>query len=533
MVEIPAYSGQLHEGEVGLPRTINPVIAVSDIDRDMSTLVYSGLLKYKNASFTPDLAQSWTLSPDGLTYDFILNQNIKFQDGTPLTTDDIAFTVQKIQDSALKSPHQADWANVTVKVVSTNEVQFILKQPYSGFLANTTIGILPKHIWGNVSDDQFIFSQYNIQPIGTGPYKFGSITRDSGGIPTSYSLLAWKGYYAQLPHIQTMSLSFFPSEEKALQAFNQGSIDSLPSIDPSIATELITNTAENYTILKSPLPRIFGVFFNQNQATVLADPIVRTALTLATDRSAIIKNVLYGYGDPVYGPIPPSLYEDIGLGTPPTNSASSTANILGAQNLLLKNGWTKNSANIYEKKSTKPKTASTTLSFDIYTADSPDLVATAKLLKSQWSAIGASVNVQIFDSSDLYQNVIRPRKYDVLLFGQQIGKDRDLYAFWHSSQRNAPGLNIALYTNPKVDALLSDIRSTATTSTLISDYTKVDQYIRQDMPAIFLYSPDFIYAVPKSLKGIHLDSISIPSDRLNSITDWYTETEKVWNIFTK
>lgn len=333
-----------------------------------------------------------------------------------------------------------------------------------------------------------------------------------------------------------ISFYFYSNQDKALLALNGGYIDCVPSINPSVAYKLASNTAESYTVLDAPLPRIFGVFFNQNQSTVLADPIVRTALDMATDRNAIVKEILYGYGIPDHGPIPSQLLSDINQNNhtiSTTSSENNSADISGAQILLEKNGWKKNQNGIYEKKPSKTKTASTTLSFDIYTADSPDLVATAKMLKDQWSKIGVQIDVQIFDSSDLYQNIIRPRKYDALLFGEQIGKDRDLYAFWHSSQRNAPGLNVAQYSNSKVDALLSDIRSTISTTTLSSDYTKLDQSIRADMPAIFLYSPDFIYAVPKALNGIHIDSIVTPSDHWNTVSDWYIETEKVWNIFTR
>lgn len=530
MTEVPATGGELREGEVGLPRTINPIIAVSDVDRDLDALVYSGLTKYEKGSFIPDLAESWTISPDGLIYTFTLKKGLKFQDGADLTADDVAFTIQKIQDPALKSPRQSDWANVTVKQTSATEIQFVLKQPYSGFLANTTIGIIPKHIWGSVNNDQFIFSQYNIQPVGSGPYKVTSIARDAGGIPVSYTLTSWKGYSGTHPFIDTISFYFFPREDKALVALNDGTIDSLPSIDPSVAQKLASNTAEGYTILNTSLPRIFGVFFNQTQSAILADPTIRTALELATDRQQIIDSILYGYGTPAYGPIPVRLLADLGLKTS-SPSDSPTAQLTAAQSLLEKNGWRKNSAGIYEKKSSKPKTASTTLSFDIYTADTPDLVATARMLKTQWLALGAQVDVQIFEASDLYQNVIRPRKYDALLFGEQIGKDRDLYAFWHSSQRNAPGLNVAQYANSKVDALLTEIRNTASTTVMTADYAKLDQLIQADMPALFLYSPDFIYAVPKALRGAHLDSITTPSDHWNSISNWYIETEKVWNIF--
>jgi peptide/nickel transport system substrate-binding protein len=235
---IPTIGGSITEGEIGLPRAVNPVLALSDVDRDITTLVYSGLTKYQNNILVPDLAQSWTISSDGLTYDFILKNNLFFQDNKPLTADDIAFTVQKIQDPALKSPRQADWVNVSVKVISPTKIQFILKQPSSGFLTHTTVGIIPKHIWSSVSNNQFIFSQYNIEPVGSGIYKLAGIVRDSGGIPHVYNLTSWKGYYGTMPFIPSISFSFFTNQDKAVQALTSGLIDSLASIDPQVAAKL-------------------------------------------------------------------------------------------------------------------------------------------------------------------------------------------------------------------------------------------------------------------------------------------------------
>jgi peptide/nickel transport system substrate-binding protein len=141
--------------------------------------------------------------------------------------------------------------------------------------------------------------------------------------------------------------------------------------------------------------------------------------------------------------------------------------------------------------------------------------------------------VKTYEQNDLYQNVIRPRKYDALLFGEVIGKDRDLYAFWHSSQRNAPGLNVAMYANSKVDKLLEDIRTTSDETVRATKYAQFDSLVRADIPAIFLYLPEFVYAVPKSVHNIILGSLGVPSDRWNTVGTWYTETENVWKIFTK
>jgi peptide/nickel transport system substrate-binding protein len=526
-VEIPGNGGTLHEGLVGLPHTINPILAVTDVDRDIASVVYSGLTRYQNGNIVPDLAQSWSVSDDGLTYTFTLKPGIEFQDGSPITTADIAYTIEKVRDTALKSPRALDWAGVTVIASSSSSISFTLKQPYSSFLANTTIGILPKHIWGSVSDDQFIFSQYNIDPIGSGPFKVTGIDRNQGGIPTDYNLSSWNDYAGKRPHISNIIFSFFPDEEHALSALENGSIDSLPSISPDQAVQLTANKGEPYTVISSPLARIFGVFFNQNVNPILADSVVRQALGMAVDRSAVIKNVLQGYGIPVFGPLPPGIKS-----SGATSSASiATTGPSAAQALLEKNGWKKNASGIYEKKPAKG--AVKTLAITLYTADSPELKQAADIVSKAWTAVGAKVDVRIFEPNELYQNVIRTRTYDSLLFGEAVGKDNDLYAFWHSSQRNAPGLNVAMYANSKVDKLLESIRTMSDPDARASAFGQLSQTIGADMPAIFLYAPDFVYAVPKNLMGADLGTVTTPTDRFASVSSWYLGTERVWPIFSK
>jgi peptide/nickel transport system substrate-binding protein len=526
-VSVPADGGELREGLVGLPRTVNPVLAVSDVDRDISALVYAGLTRHTATGISNDLAKSYTVSDNGLTYTFTLRDGLRFQDGTALTADDVAFTIDKIQDPVLKSPHAGDWANVTVKQVSSSVIQFTLKQAYAPFISETDIGILPKHIWGSVSDDQFIFSQYNIQPIGAGPYRSSSIARDSGGIPTEYRLAAWSGYAGVKPHVSNITFVFFNDDQSAYSALDSGSIDSLPSVSPDEAARLASDSAQSYTVLSDPLPRVFGVFFNQSQNAALADKSVRQALDMSVDRNAIVRAVLSGYGTPISGPLP------AGMSASSSAPIATSSNIANAQTLLEKNGWKRDSATgIYQYQKKGSKTV-TPLAFDIYTADTPDLKQAAELVKDSWAKIGADVGVKVFESSDLYQSVIRPRKYDALLFGELIGKDRDLYAFWHSSQRSAPGLNVSMYANSKADKLLEQIRTTSSDSARASEYAQFEQQVRSDIPAIFLYSPDFIYAVPKALQGLELGELTVPSDRFDSVDDWYIETENVWTFFAK
>ncbi len=521
MTPVTAKGGSLTEGVVGLPRSINPVLAFTDVDRDLSTLIYSGLLKYDNGKLIGDLAESYSISNDGLVYDFILKNNIRFHDGIPLTSDDVEFTIQKIQDSVLKSPKRADWANVTVKKINDREIQFILKQPYSPFITNTTVGILPKHIWKNVNADQFIFSQYNIEPIGTGPYKLESIVRDSGGIPQYYNLISFNKYYDKEAYIDSITIYFYPNEKEVIDAYKAGSIESLAGISPQEAVKIASTTPE-VKIMSTPLPRIFGVFFNQNNAPVLANKEIRQALDMSLDKDRIVKEVLSGYGISIDSPLP------IGI----VNSTSSNQNNNKdlAKDLLKKNGWTLNNSGVLEK---KDKKTTQTLEFSIATADTPEFKQAAEIIKTEWESIGAKVTVKVFEYGDLSQNIIKTRKYDSLLFGEFIGKDLDLYAFWHSSQRNSPGLNVSMYANSKVDKLLEDARTTPDENYRHNIFESFQKIIQDDIPAIFLYSPKYIYIIPNKLKGVEFGPITNPSDRWYEVNKWYINTDNVWKIFVK
>jgi peptide/nickel transport system substrate-binding protein len=130
LVEVPKGGGSITEGIIGVPSLVNPVLALSDADKDLTTLVYSGLMrKESNGTFSPDLAESYTVSPDGITYTFTLRKDATFQDGTPVTADDVIFTIEKIKDPLIKSPRKLGWDGITVAKGNDNTVVFNLKQP--------------------------------------------------------------------------------------------------------------------------------------------------------------------------------------------------------------------------------------------------------------------------------------------------------------------------------------------------------------------------------------------------------------------
>ncbi len=528
LTEIPGPGGELSEGIIGSPRFINPLLSsLSDkdtADRDLAMLIYSGLMKpTPSGTLIPDLASGYEVSPDGLSYTFTIREDARFHDNTPVSADDVIFTIQKAQDSALKSPKRANWEGVRVEKKSEKVVTLILKQPYAPFLENTTLGILPKHLWKDATAEQFPFSPFNIEAIGSGPYKMGRIERNSSGIPVYIELLSFQYYTLGAPYIKRISVHFYPNEKELLKGLDRGEIESVNTITPQAAK---TIEESGKRMLRTSLPRVFGVFFNQNQSSVLAEKTVRKALELATDKQRIVDSVLFGYGVPIDDPVPPLLLKKGGTLT----STTTEARLAEANMLLDKAKWVRNAVTGLRER-TKGKTVEK-LSFSFVTGDILELRESVQMLKEMWGKIGVEVRVQIFEGGDLNQNIIRPRKFDALLFGEIIGRDLDLFAFWHSSQRNDPGLNIASYTNSKVDKLLEEARKLTDIEKRLANYESVLAYISADAPAIFLYSPEFMYVLPEKIRGFSLGHTTISSERFLDVHHWYINTEKVWSFFT-
>lgn len=524
LTEVPAPGGELREGIIGSPRFINPLLSFSDADRDLASLIYSGLLKATpEGKLVPDLADRYEISSDGLVYTFHIREGAEFHDGTAVTPEDVLFTIQKAQDPALKSPKRANWEGATAEKTGERDIQIRLRQPYAPFLENATLGILPKALWKDTDAEQFPFSPLNIEAVGSGPYRIENIERNGLGIPFYVELSSFRDYTLGEPYIKRMTMRFYQNEKDLLDGFSRKEIESMNTITPKAAKDL---EEKGYRIEHTSLPRVFAVFFNQNQAALLSEKAVREALNLATDKEAIVNSVLYGYGVPLYGPVPPLLSFKVADPAP-----SIEARIAEGNALLDKAKWVRNATTGMREKSKGKETQK--LSFSLLTSDVPELRESAELLKEMWGKIGVEVRVQIFESGDLNQNVIRPRKFDALLFGEIIGRDLDLFAFWHSSQRNDPGLNITMYTNSKVDKLLEEARKTTDGEKRIADYKTAVSAIQSDAPAVFLYSPEFMYVLPEKIKGFTLGRTTTQSERFLNVQNWYINTEKVWKIFTK
>ncbi len=526
LVDIPHQGGSVSEGIVGTPRFVNPVLAISDSDRDLTMLVYSGLMrKNPEGTLTPDLAEKYTVSENGLEYIFTLKKDLEFQDETPITANDVAFTISKIKDPIIKSPKKANWDGITVDVIDSQTIKFTLKQKYAGFLENTTIGVLPEHLWKDLTPEEFGLSKLNIQSFGSGPFSIKNISESNDGIPQYYELRGFKKFALGEPYLKTLYIKFYAGEKELIDALKSGSVDAINEITPSEAQKLENS---RYTISTTPLPRVFGLYFNQTEAPIFTDKNVRKAISLVIDRKAIINDVLSGYGTEINSPLPPGLLNrgEISEGDKP----HFDQDLAQAETLLKASGWNKNSLGIWEK---KDKKETKTLSFSIATSDTPELKNTAMMIKDALVAFGISTEVKVFEIGTLNQSIIRPRKYDALFFGQIVNHETDLYAFWHSSQRNDPGLNIAMYTSAKVDSLLENAGTTLDDDKRTKLYSDIEKEIQNDMPAVFIYSPDFIYIHRDKILGQTINKITTPAMRFTDVYSWYREIDHVWKIFAK
>ncbi len=526
MVSVPLRGGSISIGVVGVPRFVNPILASGEADQDLSALIYSGLMrKSEDGTLIPDLASGYDMSKDGLNYTFTLKDNIYFQDGEQVTADDVIFTINKVKDSIIKSPRKADWDGVNVEKVDEKNIKFTLKQPYALFLKNTTLGILPKHVWDNSPME---LNDANTDPIGSGPYQVASISKQSSGIIENFKLVPFKKFILGEPYIKNMNLYFYPNEDTLVNALLNKEVDEIGSITPLNAMNL---KERNYQIKSTALPRIFGLFFNQNANRLFTDKTVVNAINQAIDKDRIVRDVLFGYGIVIDSPIPPSLIDTKKAGEVKTSREETLEKV---KTSLSKAGWKAGEDGFLEKTTTeKKKSVTTKLEFSISTGNAPELAKAALLIKEDLATIGIKVEVKTFETGNLNQNVIRPRKYEALLFGEIINNESDLFAFWHSSQRKDPGLNVAMYTNAKVDKILEDAFVTVDGEARIKKFTQFSDEVKKDMGAIFLYSPNFIYVESNNIEEPVMKNIISPGDRYLNVYSWYSQTENVWGVFAK
>ena len=500
---VPAAGGSFTEGMVGQPEYVNPVTAQTEADRALVKLIYSNL---------PSIADSIQTSSDGKTWTVRLKPDLRWQDGQKLTSDDVIFTVQSIQNPDANSPLAAAWQGVAVSRTSELELTFSLANPYAFFSTNLdNLYITPKHLFADVPPGNWHFSEYNLKPIGSGSYEASSYDQRGNGFITKYHLVAWDGALHKAL-IQNFDIAFFPNQDDAIKGFNTAQIDGL-----AVSPDDIASLNRPTDIFSWRTPSYYAVFLNQGANAALADPAARLALSLAIDRTQIENDALGSYGKPTWGPVPPDAPYYAAFMTTSSRDAAAAA--------LQAGGWQLNDSGVPQKTIQK---ATTTLNFTLTVPDIPFLVKTAQELQASWQSIGAQIAIATDTPENIAQNQVTNRSYDAILYGNALGPNSDLYAFWDSAERFAPGMNLALYHNPADDALMASIRTTMSDASRTAMFAKLESDIASSNSALFLYSPDYLYVTAHNVRGIDTSAPLVdPADRFNQIPQWYLNTTRV------
>lgn len=510
----PDYGGSFNEGIVGEPHYINPLLSqTNDADRDLVSLMFSGILKYnKDGKLVPDLAKSYEISSDGLSYTVYLKENAKWHDGVPLTADDIIFTIQTAQNSDYGSAQRINWQGVEIEKVNDYTIMFKLKNKYAQFLNNWTINILPKHIWQDIKPINFALSEFNLKPVGSGPYKFQKLKKDDTGRIQSYYLGSNRNFYDGRPYINNIEIKFYNSEDEMINAYNKNDVSGLSSISPQNLDKIKFKKRLNIRELK--LPRYFAVFLNQNQSKILSDKSVRMAMNYGTNKQEIIQKVLGNNGLPVNSPMIGDII-DIQNNTNPYEY-----NVEQAKKILADAGWgNPNDKGILKKKDDK-------LSVTLTVPSWSELIDTANILKDQWAQVGIDVTIVALPTPEL-QQAIKERNYQMLLFGEILMPDPDPFSLWHSSQKKDPGQNLALYDNKATDTLLEDARQTLNPLERMKKYDDFQKLVMADAPIVLIYNPLYLYGQDQKIMGFDTEVISVPSDKFSNIEKWYIDTKRV------
>lgn len=290
LVTVPARGGTLSEGIIGTPKFINPILASTDTDKALVSLVYSGILKEQDGSYVPDLAVDYSVSSDQRTYTVHLPQKAKWSDGKPLTSSDIAFTFELLANSSINS-NSKYWEPITVETPNDTTALISLPEARSDFLSALTVGILPAHVWEKVADQDFGTTRHNLYPIGSGMFRVTRV-RINGASVESITLSRNQHYVGQHPYLSHLEERFYPNQAQLLRALTSESIDMTLAASPNTATLV---SQKSYSLEKIASPYNISLYHKKGES-ILANANLVAILNRAIDKNSLLAKVMDGYG---------------------------------------------------------------------------------------------------------------------------------------------------------------------------------------------------------------------------------------------
>ena len=514
-----APGGVYTEGLVGSLGRLNPLLDWNNpADRDIDHLVFSGLIKFDSHGLPqPDLADSWGTSTDGTIYNFTLRSNAVWQDGTPVTSDDVIFTIDLIKSSSLFPQDLRDlWGQIDVKKLNDKNLKFTLPEPFAPFLDYATFGILPKHILETTVPDQLANAQFNINPVGTGPYKFDHLIVDSGQI-TGVVLTVSDNYYGQKPFIQQVVFRYYPDSKTAFDAFDQGEVLGISQLTADILPQALADV--NLSVYTSQLPQmgIIMLNLNNNEVKFLQNANVRRALMLGLNRDYIVSSILQGEAIIADGPILPGSWAHYDglerIGYDPE----------GAVDLLKGEGYV-----IPASGGSVRSKDNEALNFTLVHPDDALHTKIAQAIQQQWAQIGVQVNLQPVPYNQIIPTYLGPRSYQAALVDLNLARtpDPDPYPFWDQAEATS-GQNYSQWNNPSASEYLEQARTETDFTVRTRLYRNFQVVFAKELPSLPLYYPVYSYGIDAQVHGVQsAATLYDTSDRLAFINDWYLVTRR-------
>jgi len=506
--EAPRPGGTYVEGVVGQIGSLNPLFGDATAGpNDLDALLFEPLVRVlPTGTVQGRLASRWEVSPDGRSYSFTVRPNARWSDGTPVTADDVVFTVRTVQDPQFPGALlNQSWKDIIATAVDAGHVRFALPGHNAGFLANLELlDIVPAHLLAGKTMAELASASPNLNPVGTGPFRM--VTTVGDRIELERNPFSWRR-----PWLESVTIRSFPSQAAALDALDRGQIDGLANLTPSGAAQEQANA--QVKVLTGSTYQYAELIFNlKTDEPYFQDVRVRQAIAKAIDRTAIIRDALGGQAVPDDSPIPRSItwaYDS--AAQQPAYDPTAAAKLLDDAGWTLVNG-------IRTK-------GTTSLSFGLtVSSDVPPYERVAEKVANQLSQVGIVAEVRPVTTASLIHDYLNPRTFDMTLTAFDNGPDPDVYSFWHSSQAHPGGFNFSgMKKNVFIDGDLEDGRNTLDLTARAKAYATFQEDFAKEIPAVFLYSPRYVMAVNHRIHGVSFDSAIEPEERYAYVSDWYRE----------
>lgn len=508
-----ASGGTYVEGVIGPLETLNPILATSNAELSASRLLFSGLFDYDQTGvIRPALATSID-TKDAKTYVVHLRTGVKWSDGKPFTSADVAYTIGLIDNPVVGSPLASSFRNVKVTATNPTTLQVVLPTAYAPFVQSLTFGILPQHALAHIDPTDIRGSDFNFNPVTLGACNFaGYRSQDENGHPVLY-LSRNTRYFRPLDEVDRFQLHVYQDQTAMLNAYDRREVGAIAGASETSATTAQSKRA-NTQVTNVPLDDGDYALFNTKSA-LYGDANLRAAIRQGTDLAAL-RRLVGGGVSQLDGPVLAGEVPDVATLT------QQTGDVTGAKSALDGLGW-KAGANGVRSKDGIP------LTMRLVAIDTGDYPRVARELASQWRKLGVDVSLTLQSSQSASEQVLVPRAFDVLIYELAIGADPDVYAYWHSSQTGQGGLNFSGYSSGVADDNLSSSRATLDVPLRNAKYVAFTKQWLQDTPAIALFQQSYHYVSGDTIVAMPSASTLVTqTDRYATVNDWTVDANQVF-----